>query len=65
MSLQCPKVLRGGDTLVVWKLDWLGRDRHHHLERPADVRHVRGPCQVRADIDRGAYQHEADGSPGP
>lgn len=23
------KALRVGDTLVVWKLDWFGRDRRH------------------------------------
>ncbi|HEA0865573.1 TPA: recombinase family protein, partial [Salmonella enterica] len=27
--LNCLKALREGDTLVVWKLDRLGRDLHH------------------------------------
>lgn len=27
--MNCLKALREGDTLVVWKLDLLGRDLHH------------------------------------
>ena len=54
----CVKALREGDTLVVWKLDRLGRDlRHlintvHDLTRPsgseAEIsRHIRGRLRKR------------------
>lgn len=33
----CLKALRGGDTLVVWKLDRLGRDLHHLVNTVHDL----------------------------
>ena len=33
----CLKAVRGGDTLVVWKLDRLGRDLHHLVNTVHDL----------------------------
>ena len=35
--LACLKALRAGDTLVVWKLDRLGRDLHHLINTVHDL----------------------------
>ncbi|EEK9561057.1 recombinase family protein [Salmonella enterica] len=35
--MNCLKALRGGDTLVVWKLDRLGRDLHHLVNMVHDL----------------------------
>lgn len=35
--MNCPKALREGDTLVVWKLDRLGRDLHHLINTVHDL----------------------------
>lgn len=35
--VSCLKALRGGDTLVVWKLDRLGRDLHHLVNAVHDL----------------------------
>ena len=36
-SMACLKALREGDTLVVWKLDRLGRDLHHLVSVVQDL----------------------------
>jgi len=47
----CLKALRAGDTLVVWKLDRLGRDLRHLVNIVHDLRHrPRRPTDV---LDRG------------
>ena len=33
----CLKALRGGDTLIVWKLDRLGRNLHHLINTVHDL----------------------------
>jgi DNA invertase Pin-like site-specific DNA recombinase len=46
----CLKALRTGDTLMVWKLDRLGRDLRHLVNLVGDLTNVSGvffwpPCQ--------------------
>lgn len=45
----CLKALRRGDTLVVWKLDRLGRDLRHLVNRPQSrsLRCPLDPARVR------------------
>jgi DNA invertase Pin-like site-specific DNA recombinase len=56
----CPKALRSGDILVIWKLDRLGRDLRHLVNFVHDLTARRVGLKVLAPRGRGRH-HDRGG----